>query len=241
MKRHIPNFITLLNLLAGCMAILAISGNHLNQASWWIILAAVLDLLDGLIARLINATSPLGKQLDSLADIVSFGLAPGYMLYTLIGASVGTYYPGDANFEYMAYIAFLVPAFAALRLAKFNIDPAQEDDFRGLPTPANALFILAIPIFVNCELIVIPWLNSFFTNPWVLSGLAVVLSILMVSGIHLFSMKVKSIYWRHNRARYIFLPVAVILFFSMRFASVPFILLFYIVLSQFRLNDPLDE
>lgn len=223
------------------MAILAIADNELNQASWWIILAAFLDLLDGFLARLINATSPLGKHLDSLADIVSFGLAPGYMLYTLIGAAVAMHYPGHEGVEYLPYVAFLIPAFAAMRLAKFNIDPAQEDDFRGLPTPANALFILSIPILVNCHLVVIPWLNSFFTNPWALSGLAVVLSVLMVSNIYLFSFKVRSIYWRHNRARYIFLPVALILFFSMRFASVPFILLFYIILSQFRLNDPLDE
>ncbi len=238
MKKHIPNFITILNLLAGCMAIVSIAGGELIAASWWIILAAFLDLLDGLFARLLDVTSDIGKQLDSLADIVSFGVAPGYILYTLAGSAFEFYYPGNETMQYFKYAGFLIPAFSALRLAKFNIDTEQSYDFKGLPTPASALLILAIPIIINCKLIVLPWLNAFFNNPWVLVGLAIFLSALMVSRLSLFSLKFRSIYWKHNRGRYIFILAAIILFFSLRFASVPFIMLLYIILSQLNLNQP---
>lgn len=238
MKKHFPNLLTLLNLLSGCMAIVAIAGGELVQASWWIILAAILDLLDGLFARLLNATSDIGKQLDSLADVVSFGVAPGYILFTLITNALESVYPGNESYQYFSYAGFLIPAFASLRLAKFNIDPEQTYDFKGLPTPVTALFILSIPIALNCTLVVIPWLNDLLNNPWVLVGLAIVLSALMVSPLKLFSMKFRSIYWRYNRARFILIATALALFFSFRFASVPFTIILYIILSQLRLNDP---
>lgn len=238
MKRLIPNFITMLNLLAGAMAIVAISEGSLVQASWWIILAAVLDLLDGAIARLLGSTSDLGRQLDSLADIVSFGIAPGFMMYTLISHSLLAEYPEKAEMHYLAYLGFIIPVFAALRLAKFNIDPGQQREFKGLPTPAAALMVLSIPITVNCTLVVIPWLNSFLNSPWGLLGVSVALAVLMVAPIRLFSLKITSIYWKHNRSRYILILSALILFFSLRFASIPFILLLYIILSLLNLNEP---
>ena len=239
--KHIPNFITLLNLLSGCMAIIAIANGALTQASWWIILAAVLDLLDGFFARLLGATSEIGKQLDSLADVVSFGVAPGYILYTLINNAITIQYPGNDDLLYLAYAGFLIPVFAALRLARFNIDPEQGRDFTGLPTPASALMVLSIPITVNCELVVIPWLNDFLNNPWGLIGITILLSFLMVASIRMFSLKISSIYWKYNRARYILIISALILFFSIRFASIPFILLLYIILSLLRLNEPEEE
>ena len=238
MKKHIPNFLTLLNLLSGCMAIVAISGGELVQASWWIILAAIFDLLDGLMARLLDATSEIGKQLDSLADVVSFGVAPGFILYSLIGnTSIASFNNSDA-YTVWAYAGFLIPAFAALRLAKFNIDDEQKYDFKGLPTPVTALFVLSIPIALNCEMIVIPWLNSFYSNPWALIGISLALSALMISPLKLFSLKFRSIQWKHNRARVIIIVTGLALFFSFRFASVPFIIILYILLSQLNLNDP---
>jgi CDP-diacylglycerol--serine O-phosphatidyltransferase len=238
MKKHFPNLITLLNLLAGCLAIVAIARGELIQASWWIIFAAFFDLLDGLVARLLEATSEIGKQLDSLADVVSFGVAPGFILYTLIGNALTANISSPDLIEILPYTGFLIPLFGALRLARFNLDPGQQYDFKGLPIPVTALFILSIPIIINCQLVVIPWLNSFFNSPWVLIGLAILLSALMVSPLRLFSLKFRSIQWKHNRGRVILIAAALILFFSIRFASVPFIILLYIILSQFNLNDP---
>ena len=237
MKRHFPNLLTLLNLLSGCMAIVAISGGELIQASWWIILAASLDLLDGLFARMLDVTSDIGKQLDSLADVVSFGVAPGFMLFTLLSNAFESFYPGNEAFQYFSYAGFIIPAFSALRLAKFNIATDQKFDFKGLPTPVTALFILSIPITINCDMVVIPWLNDLLNNPWLLVGLAILLSALMVSPLNLFSMKFRSIYWRYNRGRFILLLSALLGFFFIRFASVPFIIILYIVLSQLKLND----
>ena len=237
MKKYLPNFITVLNLLSGCMALLAVFNDNLVQASWWIILAAIFDLLDGLIARLFNTVSDIGKQLDSLADVVSFGVAPGFILFTLINTALETAYPENGSFQYIPYAGFLIPVFAAIRLAKFNVEPDQTYNFKGLPTPAVALFILSLPITLNCDLVVIPWLNSMIANPWVLAGLAVVLSALMVSPLPLFSLKFRSIYWKHNRARFILIVFSLILFFSVRFASVPFIILAYIILSLLKLNE----
>lgn len=241
MKKHFPNFITILNLLAGCMAIVAIARGELISASWWIILAASLDLLDGLFARLLDATSEIGKQLDSLADIVSFGVAPAYMLYVLIGNGFADSDPENLMATFLPYAAFILTAFSALRLAKFNIDTEQTYDFKGLPTPASALFVLSLPIALNCKLIVIPWLNAGLSNPYVLVGIAILLSALMISNIPLFSMKIRSIYWKYNRGRYILIVAAIALFFTFRFASVPFIILLYIILSQLKLNTPEDS
>jgi len=235
--KHIPNFITLLNLLAGCLAIVAVANGELTHASWWIILAAVLDLLDGAVARLTGSVSAIGKQLDSLADVVSFGVAPGFIIYALLNIAVNIYYPENEVMQYLAYAGILIPVFAALRLARFNTDPGQEKNFIGLPTPAAALMVLSIPITVNCKLVEIPWLNDFLNHPWGLIGVAVVLSLLMVAPIRLFSLKISSIYWKYNRARYILIILAVILFFSIRFASIPFILLIYIILSLLKLNE----
>lgn len=218
------------------MAIVAIAKGELISASWWIILAAAFDMMDGLVARLLNATSEIGKQLDSLADIVSFGVAPAYILYVMIGNSLVGSDPSNMLSSYLPNAAFIVTAFSALRLAKFNIDTEQTYDFKGLPTPASALLLLSLPIILNCKLVVIPWLNAGLGNPYVLLGIAVILSALMISNIPLFSLKFRSIYWKNNRARYIFIVAAIALFLYFRFASVPFIILLYIILSQLKLN-----
>ena len=136
--KHIPNILTLFNLLAGCFAIVEVMNGNLGYASWFLILALVFDLLDGGVARLLGAASTLGKQLDSLADVVSFGVAPAFIMYTLLDRF--------SENDYLPYLAFLIPASAALRLARFNIDPGQEKEFHGLPAPAAALMFLSIPM-----------------------------------------------------------------------------------------------
>jgi CDP-diacylglycerol--serine O-phosphatidyltransferase len=228
--KQLPNLVTLLNLIAGLMAILSIAGVTLSQASWWIILALFLDLLDGSLARLLNARSSIGRQLDSLADMVSFGVAPGLMMYMLLSSF--------AENEYLPYAAFLLPVFAAVRLARFNVDPAQEKDFSGLPVPAAALMILSIPMALNCKLGGIPWLNGIYSHPVGLLLITLALSVLMVSPLRLFSLKISSIYWKHNRGRYILIAFAVLSFLLYRFAAIPFILGLYIILSLLKLNDP---
>ena len=135
-KRNIPNAITCLNLLFGCIAIVYVFHNRLTDASWMIIFAAIADFFDGMAARLLKVSSPIGKELDSLADMVSFGVAPGMIIYELIGTS-----PYN-------WIGLLIPVFAAIRLAKFNIDTRQTFYFIGLPTPANALFIASFPLII---------------------------------------------------------------------------------------------
>ncbi len=227
--KHLPNLITLLNLLAGCLAIVAVSKGELGYASWWLILALALDLLDGAMARLLNAQSAIGKQLDSLADMVSFGVAPAFMMYTLL--------QGVSENAYLAYAAFLLPLFGAIRLARFNIDTEQEKEFTGLPIPAAALMVLAIPLALNCKLGGIPWLNDFYSHPYGLIAIVLALCFLMVSPLRLFSLKISSIYWKHNRGRYILIVFAIGFFLSYRFAAIPFILLAYILLSLFKLNE----
>lgn len=232
MKRHIPNILTLLNLLSGCMALLQIMQGEPVNASWWILLAAVFDLLDGLMARLLNAASETGRQLDSLADVVSFGLAPGFLLYALMArAAIGM---GPFYVNYLPYAAFLLPLFAALRLARFNTDPSQSRDFKGLPTPAAALVVLALPLIAACEDVTIIWLNSLLGKPCLLAGVAVFLSALMVSPIRMFSLKFTGLRWNGNRARYLLIIFSLLLFPFIRFAAIPFILLAYLLLSLLK-------
>jgi CDP-diacylglycerol--serine O-phosphatidyltransferase len=135
-------------------------------------------------------------------------------------------------------MAFLIPVFAAIRLARFNIDPGQEKEFKGMPVPAAALMFLSIPMSLNCKLGGIPFLNEIYRHPAGLITIVLVLCILMVSPLKLFSLKISSIYWKHNRSRYILIAFAVIIFLTYRFAAIPFILVLYILLSLFKLNDP---
>jgi CDP-diacylglycerol--serine O-phosphatidyltransferase len=225
--------LTLFNLLAGCFAIVEVYNGNLGYASWFLILALVLDLLDGGVARLLNATSPLGKQLDSLADVVSFGVAPAFIMYTLLAEYSAS--------DYLPYVAFLIPVFAAIRLARFNIDPGQEKEFRGLPVPAAALMVLSIPMALNCKLGGIPFLNEIYSSPAGLIIILLAVCVLMVSPLKLFSLKISSIYWKHNRGRYVLIAFATVFFLMYRFAAIPFILILYIILSLFNLNDPAED
>jgi CDP-diacylglycerol---serine O-phosphatidyltransferase len=232
MIKAIPNIFTLLNLFCGCISIVLVFNGAYTYASWLIIIAAVFDFLDGTAARLLNARSELGKQLDSLADIVSFGVAPACIMYALMVNTMGYAVGGYLNLN--ALPAFFIALFSALRLAKFNIDDSQTDSFRGLPTPANALFISALP-FIHLHAVskggLHAMLSDLFNNYYILLGLALVLSLLLVSNLPLMGLKLKSMSWKENQYKYIFLILSLIMAILAGFSAAPFILLLYIFLS----------
>lgn len=211
--KHLPNAITCLNLFSGCCGVwLAFQGNFVG-ATVAIMLSAVFDFLDGMVARLVNAYSEMGKELDSLADVVSFGLVPGAMIFSML--SVG----GVQNYT---FLAFLVPVFSALRLAKFNIDTRQTTSFIGLPTPANAIFWGGIAVSFS---------DWFSANPIALIALTAVFSYLLVSEIPMFSLKFKNLSWKDNKWQFIFLSVALLLIVFLQVDAIAPIILWYIVLS----------
>lgn len=222
-KRNIPNLITLANLTCGLFAIIFAFKGNLTTASLCIFLGAFLDFFDGLSARLLKISGEFGKQLDSMADMVTFGVAPGFILFDLMGGKVPT------SFEslYPASLALLIPIFSAYRLANFNIDSRQTDSFIGLPTPALAIFIAAIPHID---------FNRFpmFTDMQLLTVLAVIMPILLVVEMPLFSLKFskdESIYSRVNIFRISLILAAVVLFLVFEFAAIPFIVILYLILS----------
>ncbi len=241
LKHHIPNFITTLNLFSGLISITLIMQGDYAIAALFIFLAAVFDFLDGNAARWLKAHSELGKQLDSLADLVSFGVAPGLMIFKMVSVNCA----GSCNIlEQMhiaPYFALLIPICSALRLAKFNIDLRQEVNFIGMPTPANALFFASIPLVLYVQpqlfaLVHLDFLISFFSNTRVLTILSVFFSYLLISDFKIFSMKFKDMKWKGNQLRYVFLIVSVILFLVFFLDAIPLIIVLYILLSIFFQN-----
>lgn len=224
-RKYIPNTITCLNLVSGCIAsVMAFEGNLLF-ALLWIVAAAVFDFFDGLAARALKAYSPMGKELDSLADVVSFGVAPGMILFTSLRIWASSSSVGCLS-EYIPYLAFVVPAFSGLRLAKFNIDERQTTSFIGLPVPAHALL----------------WSSAAYSlQEWLLSGqtwVAVVMiaafcatSYLLVSEVPMFSLKIKSLSWKGNELRYILIIASALLIISFGFIGISGAILLYILLS----------
>lgn len=207
MKKYIPNTITCLNLLSGSMAVIYAFHDNFDMALGMIVLAAVFDFLDGLAARALHAYSDIGKELDSLSDTVSFGLAPSLILYNWMEG-----YTSSSIQPYVQYIPLLLAAFAALRLAKFNLDTRQSESFLGLPVPASALFASSLAAFAgNYEYIA----NTLLANNYAIPAVTLILCALMVSELPMFSMKFKTFKWKDNAQRFTFLcitiPAAVIL------------------------------
>ena len=223
LRKHIPNAITCLNLASGCISIvLAFNGQYMN-AAWFIALAAVFDFFDGFAARLLKAYSPLGKELDSLADVVSFGVAPGMMIFCFISDLSE---PANGS-EYLAYLAFLIPVFSALRLAKFNLDERQTTSFIGLPVPANALFwAFGIGSSFN-------YLLDTISSPLLVVIAILIASWLLVSPISMFSLKFKHYKWVGNRLRYFFLASCLFLLIILGKSGISACVLWYILLSLF--------
>lgn len=229
-KKHIPNFITLLNLFAGLLSIYYGMIDELQFAGMMIFVAAVFDFFDGFTARLLNAKSEIGVQLDSLADMVSFGVAPAFLLFHTIEYSIAL--TGISTWAYLPFVALMVPLFSALRLAKFNIDEEQQTSFIGMPTPAVAILLASFPIIILVCLTDNKGLYyDIVTNPYFLAGIAVASSLLMVSKLPMFALKFTSVSWAENQTRYIFIVLSVFLIFLLKLAAIPLIILLYLLVS----------
>ena len=222
--KHIPNTLTSCNLISGCIAIVfALSANY-TMALTFIVVGAVFDFFDGMSARLLGVSSPIGKELDSLADVVTFGVAPSSMIYTLLLTLSKSGWNETLAFA-VPYVAFVMAAFSALRLAKFNLDERQTTSFIGLPTPANALFWGAL--IVGNE-------NVFDENSYyiyLLIILVFVSSWLLVAEIPMFALKFKHLGWRDNKVKYVFLISCLPILLIFGFSGISVIIAWYICLS----------
>lgn len=224
-KKHIPNTITCLSLISGCVAcVMAFSGNLLG-ALIWIIIASVFDFCDGFAARLLKAYSPMGKELDSLSDMVSFGMAPGLVVFSLLQEACPALPFGSWN-GYIPYLAFVIPTFSGLRLAKFNIDERQTTSFIGMPVPAHALLWASAAYSLRP---LIPANEGLFVLATVV--LATMTSSLLVSEIPMFSLKIKSLAWKGNEFRYLLIGCAIVFVALWGFLGIAGTILLYIVLS----------
>ncbi|MBL6444930.1 CDP-diacylglycerol--serine O-phosphatidyltransferase [Fulvivirga sp. 29W222] len=215
-KKHIPNTITCGNLFCGCLGIVFAFKGDLIFATYLLWLAMVLDFFDGFAARMLKVSSPIGKELDSLADMVTFGVLPAVIMYHLIGQY--------SENEYLSFIAFTIAIFSALRLAKFNIDERQQSVFIGLPTPANALFISSFAFIVTSD-------YSSFVSIWVLLAVSIVFSLLLIAPVELFALKFKSFSWKDNKIRFTFLIISVLFIAIFKILAISLIIITYIGLS----------
>lgn len=238
--KHLPNLITLLNLFFGSIAAVFAVLGHLEWAAVFFVLGVLCDFLDGLTARLLGVQSDLGVQLDSLADLVTSGLVPGLVMCQLLGMSVfggwnsGSFFLDALGREHLmdAWFPFLglgITLASAWRLARFNIDENQVDSFIGLPTPANALMIISLPLILmynGSEAI-----NNLLLNTWFLVGLTVLSAWLLNAPIALFALKFKGWSFRENGMKYVFLIVAAVLILTLRYLAIPLVILAYILFS----------
>jgi len=220
MLKLIPNLLTISNLICGCIALYFTFHNNLVFAAYLIGLSAMFDFMDGAVARLLKVSGPMGRELDSLADMVSFGVVPGSVVFHLLEASTLSSY---------SFVALLIPALSAYRLAKFNIDERQVDGFIGLNTPANTLFFISFPLISHFQ----PdhFLNSWIAIPELLIVLTILMSFAMVSEIPLFAFKFKNLSFSDNKLRFSFIGLSVVLLVMLQFAAIPLLVLLYLFLS----------
>lgn len=225
--RHIPNTITCLNLFSGCIASVMAFEARYELAFLFIIIGAVFDFFDGMTARLLKAYSPIGKELDSLADDITFGIAPALIVFSFL-KEPSMIYPDflQGVREYVPYFAFLLAVFSGLRLAKFNVDERQTSSFIGMPTPANALFWGAL-IIGGREFLLL------HCNVIYLLVAIVIFSLLLVSEIPMFSLKFKNLSWKDNKVSFIFLLVSAPLLVFLGISGFSAVIAWYIILSLF--------
>lgn len=240
-KNHIPNIITLFNVLFGSIAVIFAANGNFVMASFFVFLGIFFDFFDGLVARKLDVQTELGIQLDSLADMITSGLVPGIVIFKLISLTVN---PSDAFIieEWNSYFSFsglkpsllpfiglLIPMASAYRLGRFNLDEDQQTYFTGLPTPANTLLIVSLPLileFQNNDI-----MNSIILNKWFLVGLTLVSAFLLNANIKLFALKFKDWSFKGNSIRYIFLLLSFVMLIVLQFAAIPLIVLIYILMS----------
>lgn len=218
-RRNVPNFLTSMNLALGMVGICLVLGGNVNAGAYCIFFAAAFDFLDGFVARLLNVQGEMGKQLDSLADMVTFGVLPAMIMFSMIGS--------NSDSEYLPYLAFLIGVFSAWRLAKFNIDERQSDRFIGVPTPANALLISTLPFLSEKSAIA----QNLLSNPIVLVGITILMSYLLVAELPLIALKFKDYAFQKNVYRYLIIFVSLILLIILGIAGIPFAIIFYIAAS----------
>lgn len=231
----IPNLLTLGNLFCGCLAVIYLSTYNLVEVPYTLLvligLSLFFDLLDGMVARAMKINSEIGVQLDSLADMVTFGLVPGLLLFKLLDNIFPIHNSGNLkviiDIPWMPFIGFLVTLFSALRLAKFNVDTEQTTYFKGLATPANTILIFSLFWIQNQ--------NGFIVSKeydlYFLIGVTILSCYLLIANIPLFSFKFKGFAWKDNDYKYLFLIISLILLVLFQMNSVPFIILFYIITS----------
>lgn len=241
-KKQIPNLITLLNLTSGLIALVYAFDTNLQMAFIWVCVGIFLDFWDGFFARVLKAQSELGLQLDSLADMVTSGVVPGVVMYKLlenIGELRDEYNLSSDNFYLgvLPFIGFIITLASCYRLAKFNVDTRQTDSFIGLPTPANALFILSLPMILNHS-DGTGFVFDMLSNPYILLGISLLSAYLLNAEIPLFSLKVKYFNWDTNKIQIIFLVLSMLLLFFFQYLGIPLIILLYVLLSV--VNNTMD-
>lgn len=233
-KRLIPNLFTMLNLFCGCVALVCVANSEFGLAFFFVALGIFFDFFDGFFARKFNVAGPLGVQLDSLADMVTSGVVPGYVMYQML-FSLKIYQCNESCCSYYDFLqlipslGFIIALGACYRLAKFNIDTRQSDSFIGLPTPANCLFITSLPLVMQT------YPNTLFTgylsNQWVLIAITLVSAYVMNAEIPLFSLKIKNFSFSKYKLQIFFLLLSVVLIVTLKIAAVPLIILLYVLLS----------
>lgn len=241
MKKFIPNGISLLNLLCGCIAAVYAFNDSLFVAGFFVGLGIFFDFFDGLAARVLNVSSELGKQLDSLADMITSGLVPGIVMCQLLADATGhsgslldihqdnAWSSAGTLFKEITFLGFLITAASAYRLANFNIDTRQTDSFIGVPTPANAIFIIALGIIA--QITTIDWLFNALTHPLILILVTVLSCFLLNANLPLFALKFKHGSFKGNEIRYLFLAGCVIMIVLLQVYAIPCIIIFYVLMS----------
>ena len=244
-QKHIPNIFTLSNLSCGLIAIFLAFQSQLVLAGLFIVIGLFFDFFDGMLARIFKVSGELGKQLDSLADLISFGVAPSIIVFQLIykvETSDFLMQSDETNnlfLHWSPFIAFFIPIFSALRLAKFNIDSNQTSSFIGIPTPANAMFFIALPLILEYQ--ESSFMAAYINNLYFLIIATIVMSLLMVAEIKLFSFKLKSFAWKENIVQYLFILISGLLLWLFHFVAIPIIILLYPVISLIKKQDEIQS
>lgn len=228
-KKHIPNSITLINLLCGCIALVFTSKDQFEMAFFFVSLGIFFDFFDGFFARLFKVSSPLGLQLDSLADMVTSGVVPGFVMYKMM--SSGSAFMNEGVLQYFPYLGFIITLGSCYRLANFNIDTRQTDSFIGLPTPANALFILSLPLVLQYYSASSLLVLEILTDKWILLLISLFSAYILNAEIPLFSLKIKKFNFKDNALQFLFLATSFLMLFFLQYLGVTLIIVFYVLLS----------
>lgn len=224
-KKHVPNTITLLNLFCGCIAVVFVSELNFEMAFFFVSLGIFLDFFDGFFARLFKVAGPLGLQLDSLADMVTSGVVPGFVMFWLLKQGQN---PVDAN-QIIPYLGFIITLGSCYRLANFNIDTRQTDSFIGLPTPANTLFIMSLPLVIKYSDSLVVF--DILTNQWFLLAITLFSAYILNAEIPLFSLKIKDFTFKKNALQIVFLSLCVLLLIFFQYLAIPLVIVTYVLLS----------